>query len=147
MSANRWLFIGALCGGLSVGTGAFAAHFLDGFFSVKYAGQQRQVGGETVSLASKFLHDFKTGAEYQMYHSLALLGVGLMAERRTSRAIHVAGWAFTAGMILFSGSLYVLTLTGVTRWGMITPIGGLAFLVGWMALLFASFQSEAKPSH
>jgi uncharacterized membrane protein YgdD (TMEM256/DUF423 family) len=132
--ASRWLLMGAIFGGLAVALGAFAAHGLDKVFVEKYAGQSRVVAGETLPLAQKFLNDFKTGAEYQMYHSLALLVVGLCAERRASRPLVVAGWAFTAGIVLFSGSLYALTLTGVTKWGMVTPFGGVAFLVGWVAL-------------
>ena len=134
---------GAVFGGLAVGLGAFAAHSLDRHFADKYAGLERNVAGERVPLARKFLNDFKTGAEYQMYHSLALVAVGLLAERRNSRCIAVAGWAFVVGIILFSGSLYVLTLTGITKWGMVTPLGGVAFLVGWTALAIASVTSKA----
>ena len=134
MSASRWLLLGAMFGGLSVGLGAFAAHGLDKVFAEKYAGQTRVVAGETVPLSKKFLGDFKTGAEYQMSHSLALLAVGLLAQRRSSVRLVIAGTAFTLGIVLFSGSLYVLTLTGVTKWGMVTPLGGVAFLVGWFAL-------------
>lgn len=134
MTGRIWLLLGAIMGGLSVGLGAFAAHGLDQVFVEKYAGKTRVVAGETVPLAKKFLGDFKTGAEYQMSHSLALLAVGLLADRRASRGLTVAGWSFLIGIILFSGSLYVLTLTGVTKWGMVTPFGGVAFLVGWTTL-------------
>lgn len=140
MSASRWLFVGAICGGLAVGLGAFAAHGLDKVFVEKYAGQTRVVAGETVPLARKFLNDFKTGAEYQMYHSLALVAVGLLAQRRRSWRLATAGTAFLLGILLFSGSLYVLTLTGVTKWGMVTPLGGVAFLVGWFALALEAVQ-------
>jgi uncharacterized membrane protein YgdD (TMEM256/DUF423 family) len=133
-AASRWLLIGAISGGLAVALGAFAAHGLDKTFVEKYSGQTRVVAGETVPLPKKFLNDFKTGAEYQMTHSLALLAVGLLASRRSSRRLTVAGFAFTLGILLFSGSLYILTLTGVTKWGMVTPFGGVAFLVGWLAL-------------
>ena len=105
MAGRNWLLLGAIFGGLSVGLGAFAAHGLDQVFVKKYAGQTRVVTGETVPLSKKFLNDFKTGAEYQMSHSLALLAVGLLAERRASRALTVAGWAFVVGIVLFSGSL------------------------------------------
>jgi uncharacterized membrane protein YgdD (TMEM256/DUF423 family) len=87
-----------------------------------------------VPLSKKFLDDFKTGAEYQMYHSLALLVVGLLAQRRHSWRLSAAGVSFTLGIVLFSGSLYILTLTGVTKWGMVTPLGGVAFLAGWSLL-------------
>lgn len=134
MTGRTYLVLGAILGGLSVGLGAFAAHGLDKVFVEKYAGQTRVVAGETVPLSKKFLNDFKTGAEYQMSHSLALLAVGFLVDRRTSRALAVAGWSFVIGIVLFSGSLYLLTLTGVTKWGMVTPLGGVAFLVGWAAL-------------
>jgi len=145
MSASKWLLLGALFGGLSVGLGAFAAHGLDKVFTEKYAGQTRVVAGETIPLPRKFLGDFKTGAEYQMYHSLALLAVGLLCQSRPSRSLAVAGYSFVVGILLFSGSLYVLTLTGVTKWGMVTPLGGVAFLVGWAALaLDAATRSNSK---
>ncbi|HEY4263177.1 MAG TPA: DUF423 domain-containing protein [Schlesneria sp.] len=138
MSASRWLVVGSILGGLAVALGAFAAHGLDKVFVEKYSGQTRVVAGETVPLSKKFLNDFKTGAEYQMYHSLALLAVGLIAQRRRSWRLSAAGVSFTFGIVLFSGSLYVLTLTGVTKWGMVTPLGGVAFLVGWLLLAIES---------
>lgn len=138
MPGRLWIMLGAILGGLSVAFGAFAAHGLDGVFVKKYEGQTRVVAGETVPLSKKFLNDFKTGAEYQMTHSLALLAVGILATRRSSGLLNVAGWSFLLGIVLFSGSLYVLTLTGVTKLGMITPLGGVAFLVGWFALAVGS---------
>lgn len=132
-----WGTLGAILAGLAVAAGAFAAHGLDRFFTEKYAGQTREVAGQTVPLATKFLGDFRTGAEYQMSHALGLLAVAALAARRPSKAANVAGAAFVAGIVLFSGSLYVLTLTGVTKWGAVTPIGGVMFLVGWAALAWA----------
>lgn len=144
----RWTMIAAILAGLAVGTGAFAAHGIDRMFVEKYRGQTREVAGETVPLARKFLQDFKTGAEYQMYHALGLLGVAAVAARRPSRAAHAAGWCLLLGCVLFSGSLYILTLTGVTKWGAVTPIGGVLFLVGWLLLAIAAFKPEsAAPSH
>lgn len=133
-----WMTVGAILAGLAVALGAFAAHGLDKVFLEKYAGQTRVVAGETVPLAQKFLGDFRTAAEYQMYHALALLAVGLLLERRPTRAARVAGWCFLLGIVGFSGSLYVLTLTGVTKWGAVTPIGGVLFLIGWAALALAA---------
>lgn len=141
---SRWTMIGAILAGLAVAAGAFAAHGLDRVFTEQYAGKTRIVAGETVPLARKFLGDFKTGAEYQMYHALGLLAVGALAARRPSRAASLAGWSFLLGIVLFSGSLYVLTLTGVTKWGMVTPFGGVAFLVGWVALAIAATKSTAE---
>jgi uncharacterized membrane protein YgdD (TMEM256/DUF423 family) len=135
---SRWTMIGAVLAGLAVAAGAFAAHGLDKVFTEKYAGQTRVVAGETVPLSKKFLGDFKTGAEYQMYHALALLAVGAISAQRPSQLAHVAGWSFLLGIGLFSGSLYALTMTGVTKWGMVTPIGGVFFLIGWAALAMAT---------
>src|SRR3984957_15526790 len=97
----------------------------------------KMVAGREVPASWKYLQDFKTGAEYQMYHALALLAVGLAARGGRTRMLDVAGWAFLLGIVLFSGSLYVLTLTGETRWGMVTPFGGVLFLIGWGALALA----------
>ena len=137
MTGSRWVLIGANFCGLAVAMGAFAAHGLEKVFVQKYAGETWEVGGQIVPLAARFLNVFKTGAEYQMYHGLALIAVGLIAERRPSRAASIAGWAFSLGIVLFSGSLYILTLTGVTKWGAVTPLGGLAFLAGWLFLAIA----------
>jgi uncharacterized membrane protein YgdD (TMEM256/DUF423 family) len=141
MTGSRWISLGAIFCGLAVALGAFAAHGLDKVFVAKYAEGTRTVGGQTIPLAAKFLTDFKTGAEYQMYHGLALIATGLIAERRLSRWAAIAAWSFSLGIILFSGSLYILTLTGVTKWGAVTPLGGLAFLVGWVALALAAVSN------
>lgn len=139
-SSNSWLLLGAVLAGLSVAAGAFAAHGLDGYFVQKYGTETRQVAGREMLRSEKYLHDFQTGAEYQMYHSLALIAVGLLNERRRSPAANVAGWSFLVGIILFSGSLYVLTITGVSKWGMVTPLGGVAFLIGWAAMAMAAMK-------
>jgi uncharacterized membrane protein YgdD (TMEM256/DUF423 family) len=77
---------------------------------------------------------WETGARYMMYHGLALLFVAWLADRHPGRAVSIAGWGFLIGVFLFSGSLFVLALTGERRLGAITPLGGLAFLIGWAAL-------------
>ncbi len=115
------MFIAALMGLVGVGLGAFGAHGLRG------------------RLSPEMLAVFETGVRYQMYHALALLGVALLMTRVEGRAIVVAGWSFFAGIVIFSGSLYALALTGVTTLGAITPIGGVAFLAGWLALAVAAF--------
>lgn len=137
-SSQSWLTIGAVLAGLAVAAGAFAAHGLDGYFSTKYAGQEREVAGIKMPAAQKYLADFKTGAEYQMYHGLALIAVGLLAATRPSRWLTIAGSAFSGGIVFFSGFLYVLTLTGQRWLGAIVPIGGVLFLVGWLALAIAA---------
>ncbi|MEO6809493.1 MAG: DUF423 domain-containing protein [Isosphaeraceae bacterium] len=121
MSGWMWLRIGAMSGFLAVAAGAFGAHGLDG------------------KIEPRRLANFDTAATYQMYHALALLAVGLLAASgRSGMAVTVAGWGFLVGTLIFSGSLYALALTGERRLGMITPFGGLAFLVGWAALAVAA---------
>lgn len=118
---KTFLLIGALLGGLGVGLGAFGAHGLRG------------------RLSPEMLAVFETGVRYQMYHALAILLVASLVGRLDGgRLLSAAGWAFTAGVAVFSGSLYALALTGITVLGAITPIGGLAFLVGWVCLAWAA---------
>lgn len=137
-AGNNWLRIGSVLAGLAVVTGAFAAHGLDKHLLAKYEGVSKTVTGQEIPGAVKYLADFKTAAMYQMYHALALLVVGLMMQQRVSRGLTVAAWSFLVGIVVFSGSLYLLVLMGPrwlgVPWGAITPIGGVAFLVGWTAL-------------
>ena len=117
---RTFLLIGAVAACIGVGFGAFGAH------------------GLRNRLPPDMLAVFETAVRYQMYHALAVLIVALAAARIDGWLIRGAGWAFTVGIILFSGSLYALTLTGVTTLGAITPVGGLAFLVGWTLLIVAA---------
>jgi uncharacterized membrane protein YgdD (TMEM256/DUF423 family) len=117
--AHEKLFavLGCLSGFVAVAAGAFAAHGL------------RQ------KLSPEGLAVFETGARYGMYHALALIGLAWALGRWPSASLDAAGWLFVAGTVLFSGSLYSLSLTGMRWLGAVTPIGGAAFLLGW--LLFA----------
>ncbi len=110
-----FISIGAILAGLSVAGGAFASHAL----------KER--------LSDRALEIFETGSKYQMYHALALLIVGLLLSRAEvgSPLLNIAGWAFIAGILVFSGSLYALSLSGIKLLGAIAPLGGVAFLVGW----------------
>lgn len=122
MSGRTWIEIGAVSGGLAVVAGAFGAHTLRGH---DYSDRALQV--------------FETASRYQMYHALGLVLIGLWDLGQPRRALTVAGWAFTVGTVLFSGSLYALVLLD-RRWlGMITPIGGLSLIAGWIALAAASW--------
>ena len=114
--ARLWLFLAAFFGFTGVALGAFAAH------------------GLKKVLSPSLLAVFQTATHYQMLHALALFGVALLALRGSSRLLSAAGAAFAVGVVLFSGSLYLLALTGVGSLGMITPLGGLAFLIGWALL-------------
>ena len=146
-TSKCWLTTGAVLAGLAVAAGAFAAHGLDRHFHVTYAGQtfDKKVtlaGIETtisqVPLAQKYLADFKTAAEYQMYHGLALLVVGLLSQVRRSKSLDVAGYCFVAGCLGFSGGLYAYTLLNAKWIGMfVVPLGGVLFLAGWMALAYS----------
>ena len=141
-----WIRIGAILGGLGVILGAFAAHGLEGRLLELYDGKTKEVLGTEIPAAQKYLADFKTAAEYQMYHALAIVGLGLLPMGVSRRSIDVAGWSFLLGTILFSGSLYVLVLTGQTRLGMITPLGGVLFIVGWVAMLMCTASAYRKPN-
>lgn len=146
-SSNCWLTLGALLAGLAVAAGAFAAHGLDRRFYVVYAGKTHEkkvtLNGQVtvvaqIPLAQKFLADFKTGAEYQMYHGLALLAVGLLTQIRRSRWLTISGVCFVAGCLGFSGGLYAYSLTSQVWIGQfIVPLGGLLFLAGWATLVAA----------
>ena len=119
---RTFLWVGALAGFVGVALGAFGAH------------------GLRTRLSAEMLAVFETGVRYQMYHAFAILIVALAAARIDGWLIRSAGWLFTAGIVLFSGSLYALALSGVTVLGAVTPIGGLAFLAGWAALVIASLR-------
>jgi uncharacterized membrane protein YgdD (TMEM256/DUF423 family) len=121
--AQWFLAIAALLGGTSVALGAFGSHAL----------RER--------LTERALEIFETGNRYQMYHALALLLVGVLLSRAefTQGWLTVSGWSFVVGVLIFSGSLYALSLSGVKWLGAIAPLGGLAFIVGWGCLAIASF--------
>ncbi|MCA9029448.1 MAG: DUF423 domain-containing protein [Planctomycetaceae bacterium] len=138
-----WMLAGAILCGLSVVTGAFAAHGLGPRMEKLYGNITKEVAGQEIPGPLKYLNDFKTAAEYQMTHGLALLAVGLFSRHRRSTCMQVAGWSFLLGIILFSGSLYVLVLTGITRLGAITPFGGVAFLVGWATFALAILTTKS----
>lgn len=108
--------LGALLGFLGVLAGAFGAHALRG------------------RIAPEVLQVFETGARYQILHALALVGVALAREHRDRPGLGLAGALFIAGIVIFSGSLYALALTGIRGFGAVTPLGGLCLLAGWLAL-------------
>ncbi len=117
---RRLFAIGALMGFLAVAAGSFGAHALD------------------PQLSPKMKQVFEVGVRYHMYHALALLGAAWAADRYKNRAPSAAGGCFVVGIVLFSGSLYLLVLTGASWLGMVAPIGGLALLAGWVLLAVAA---------
>jgi uncharacterized membrane protein YgdD (TMEM256/DUF423 family) len=112
----------ALSGFLSVSLGAFAAH------------------GLKHHITPKALLTWQTGVQYQMYHALALLAVGLLYQTQASKVLKLSGLAFILGSFLFSGSLYAIALGAPKTLGVITPLGGLSFLAGWAALVIHALR-------
>lgn len=121
MPRHIWLTLAAINGALAVVAGAFGAHGLEG-----------RVPAQDIST-------FQTGAHYHMYHALALMAVGVLSKsgQKPAAALSVSGWAFLCGIALFSGSLYVLGITGSRSLVWLTPIGGVAFIVGWCVLAWS----------
>lgn len=113
---------GAISACISVAAGAFGAHLL----------KER--------LPEDLLEIFETGVRYQMYHAFGLLAVSWAITRWPETSFTGAGWSFIAGIVIFSGSLYVLSLTGVRWLGAITPIGGVAFMAGWLLLAWGIWK-------
>ncbi|WP_347862161.1 DUF423 domain-containing protein [Salimicrobium sp. PL1-032A] len=117
-----FLLLGAINGFLAVAFGAFGAHGLEGKLSEKSLGQ------------------WEKAVNYQMFHTMALFVTALLLGKATGGMFTGAGWFFFAGILLFSGSLYVYAVTGVKALAMITPFGGVAFLIGWVLLGYASMK-------
>ena len=120
--------IGSVSALLGVAAGAFGAH------------------GLKQTLTPEMLDVFEVGARYQMYHAFALLAVAMLAMRTQSKLVNAAGWLYVAGTVIFSGSLYVLAMSGIKWLGAITPIGGLCFMIGWatLAVGFAKCGTESE---
>lgn len=119
-----FLMLAAFFGFTGVALGAFAAH------------------GLKARLSHEYLAIFHTGVTYQLVHALALFGVAILATQMPGRLVNWAGAAFAIGIVLFSGSLYLLTLSGIGKLGIVTPFGGLAFLVGWFLLGLAAWRLQ-----
>lgn len=116
-----FIILGALCMMMSVGTGAFGAHGLEG------------------KLSDKYMSVWEKAVNYQMYHGLGLILIGIISGT-TSINVNWAGWLLFFGIVLFSGSLYILALTQIRILGAITPLGGVLFIVGWLMLIIATFK-------
>ena len=120
--ARLFFTLGCLSALVGVALGAFGAHGLRG------------------RVTPEMLNVFEVGVRYQLYHALALLAVGAIAGRLPGGAFAIAGWLFVAGTVVFSGSLYVLVLSGQRWLGAVTPLGGVAFLAGWAVLAWAAWS-------
>lgn len=123
---NKYLLFGAVSAFIGVAAGAFGAHGLES------------------RLPADLLAVYETGVRYELTHAIALLFVGLATDRWPDAHWARAGWMFVAGTIVFSGSLYVLTLTGVRWLGAVTPLGGLCFLLGWVFAAAAAVRSDDR---
>ena len=121
-STRLFFVIGSLSGFIGVALGAFAAHAL-----------KRRLDADLLAV-------FETGVRYQMYHAFALLAVGWAQTRWPGKVLTAGGWLFAAGTVVFSGSLYVLSLSGLRWLGAIVPIGGVALLGGWLCLACAAWK-------
>lgn len=118
-----FLLLGAIHAFLAVALGAFGAHGLEG------------------KISDKYLKTWNTAVQYQMFHAIGLFVVALLADKfPQTNLITSAGWSMFIGIILFSGSLYVLSITGIKVLGAITPLGGVAFLIGWVLLGLAAVK-------
>ena len=127
--SNLFIGIGALSALIAVAAGAFGAHGL------------KQI------LSPDMLATYHTAAEYQFMHSIGLIVIGTL-DKASARSSHISSaWTMLAGIIIFSGSLYVLSLTGVKWLGMITPIGGVCFIVAWLILAFSYLFPGRNRSH
>ena len=126
-TGRRFWWLGCGFAFLAVALGAFGAHGLRDY------------------LPASLMSIFETGVRYQMYHALALLLAARLADAQPSRAVRLAGWLFTTGIVIFSGSLYILSVSGIRWLGAVTPLGGVAFLAGWVCLAVA-VRNRADPA-
>lgn len=128
MTSRNFILLAALFGFLGVGFGAFGAHGLSAYFAVHPDLQD----------------DFRTATQYHLYHALALIASAWVVEHYPGRWSRWAGVLFAVGIVLFSGSLYVLALTNLRIMGAVAPLGGLALLGGWACLGLAAWQGSKK---
>ncbi|GAK06955.1 DUF423 domain-containing protein [Geomicrobium sp. JCM 19038] len=122
---NQWIATGAILAMLAVAIGAFGAHGLEG------------------SITDNMLENYQTGVQYHMFHSLGILVIGIVISMTgPSKLLQVSASLLVIGIVIFSGSLYVMALTGMTWLGAITPIGGVSFISGWLCLTIATLRGR-----
>lgn len=127
MKNQLFISIAAIMGALAVGIGAFGAH-----------------GLKAVLEATDRTETFETAVKYHFYHALVLLVLAIWMRKEALKPLKLSFYFFVAGIFIFSGSLYVLSLTGITWLGAITPLGGLAFIIGWLSLAFSTRKKSEK---
>ncbi len=126
MNANRILQLAGIAGALAVGLGAFGAHSL-----------------EPLLIQNGRLDTYQTAVNYHFFHTLALLGIGILAKVKPDwKGIAFSAWCMLIGVLIFSGSLYILSLSGITWLGAIAPLGGLALILGWSSLAYFSYKNQ-----
>ena len=121
---NYWLILGASLAAIGVSAGAAGAHLL------------RNIISEV-----RFI-TFNKAVRYQMYHSFALIFIAIFSSQNPGKVLNIAGWFFLSGILLFSGSLYLIVLTGVQGFEILSPIGGTAFVLGWITLAYSASQNK-----
>ncbi|MFX0034126.1 MAG: DUF423 domain-containing protein [Candidatus Hermodarchaeota archaeon] len=121
---NYWLILGAILAAIGVSAGAAGSHLLQDIIS-----------------EARFI-TFNKAVRYQVYHSFALIFVALLSSQNLGKALDLAGWLFLAGILLFSGSLYLIVLTGLQWFEIFSPFGGIAFVLGWLSLAYSAFQNK-----
>ncbi|ORU92446.1 MAG: hypothetical protein A6F70_02705 [Cycloclasticus sp. symbiont of Bathymodiolus heckerae] len=124
MTKTPFITLGAILAFLAVAFGAFGAHAL------------KEI------LTPHLLDVYHTAADYQMWHAIGLILIGILFQQKPSTLLRKAGWLILSGTLIFSGSLYALSLSGIKIFGAITPIGGVLLLCGWLTLAYASIKSK-----
>jgi uncharacterized membrane protein YgdD (TMEM256/DUF423 family) len=139
MNARAWVIAGCLFAALGVAAGAFGAHGLESRLKLPSSASEPDR-----ELAARRLHNFEVAVRYQMYHSLALILVGVLALTLRTAWLDVAGWLFVTGIVLFCGMLYGWVLLQMRWLAMVVPLGGTAFLVGWLVLAVAGIVAVVR---
>ena len=121
---NYWLILGAIFAAIGVSAGAAGAHLLQDIIS-----------------EARFI-TFNKAVRYQMYHSFALIFTAILSSQNPGKVLNIAGWFFLSGILLFSGSLYLIVLTGIQGFEILSPIGGIAFVLGWLTLAYSAFNTK-----
>ncbi|HIF18844.1 MAG TPA: DUF423 domain-containing protein [Cycloclasticus sp.] len=124
MKTAPFIALGALFAFLAVMFGAFGAHALKG------------------QLSEYSIAVYQTATDYQMWHAIGLIVIGLLNLQQPSKHLHRAGWLMLAGILIFSGSLYALSLSGIKILGAITPVGGVCFLIAWLLVAYSTIKSK-----
>ena len=126
MNGRQLIMLAALSGAFAVGIGAFGAH-----------------GLEEVLNKTGRTDTFETGVKYHFYHTLALGLIGIIRLIRPQwKSLQFSAWCMLLGILIFPGSLYILSLTGVTWWGAVTPLGGVFFILGWLGLFYSALRND-----